>query len=192
MVFVISVDWHLICIGIHMVNQTGKKILKCVIFVFIIFLSLNNHNLFSRSNTGVCVNVQIREHLSIKLFTPSETLSSTGQSMAFVTAPLKVEADPVQILVRFNVPRNQMVQLQVQAHGDLVDEYGNTFPISNIGWRATGPGFNDGVLSKNFPQQMGSWVGSNRVFGSVKYFYIQPPYKKGNHTQLITYSLFVY
>ena len=130
--------------------------------------------------------------MSLKLFTHSETLSSTGQSMASVTTHLKVEDDPIQILVRFNVSRHQMVQLQVQAHGDLIDEKGNTIPISNVAWHASGPGFQDGVLSKNSPQQMGSWVGSNRVFGTITYFYIQPPLQKGNHTQLITYSLFVY
>lgn len=177
-----------------MKKNKRKKIIKLVILMvtFLMSGSLYSSNLNNKGNAGVCVRAEIREQLSIKLFTPSETLRSTGQSNASITTTLKIEETPVHIQVRFSVPRNQMVQLQVKAHGDLSNEYGDSYPISNVAWRAVGPGFQNGILSKNAPKQVGSWVGPNRVQGTIKYYYTNPPSKKGNYTQLITYSLFVY
>ncbi len=179
-------------LGMRKANTINNKTLVFNFFIIILAVSSLNLFLMGEGNSTVSVYAQIREQLSIQLFTPLETLKDIGQKKASVTKILNLGDDPDHIQVNFRVPRGQMVQLQVQTRGDFVNEYGNVIPASNIGWQAVGPGFNNGRLSKDSPQLMGSWNGSNCVQGMIEYYYIILPQKKGNYSQFITYTLYTF
>jgi len=143
------------------------------------------------SSESVKLSVEIKEFLLLEIFTPSQTLTNCGQSSAQVTTNFNIDDNPVNIRVILSVPRNQEVQLRVQTYGDLINSQGETFPISNVAWQASGAGFNDGILSKDSPQIMASWTGQGFYQGTINYFYVKSPSSPGDYTQTITYNLVI-
>jgi len=157
---------------------------------FFLIIGVNSSRGLSDSKNLV-VSVELREWLMLEVSTSSEHLKSEGTSSCSVAGTLNVEDNPVNIRALVCVPKNQVVQLHVQALGDLLGQGGETIPISNVAWRSIGTGFSDGILGKGTPQVMASWIGPGFYNGSINYFFLDNLNPKESYSQTIIYSLII-
>jgi hypothetical protein len=173
-----------------MKRKSGRK--KATIVVLSVILILGSSyipNIFSQAIIGV--NVNIRPVIMLEVFTPSQNIKSAGNASALLTTPLNINENPIYIRVRLAVSKNQIIQLRVQANGDLINTKGEIIPISNVAWHAQGQGFQDGILSKESPQVIATFVGPGFYEGIINYYWVNPPPLPHNFTQIITYTLTV-
>lgn len=173
-----------------------KRISLYTSFVFILAVFITtvsvSLDLYANSNQqNLTVSVKIKEFMMLEVSTPSQKIMDSGRFGAQVTTVVRMEDNPVQIRAVLCVPHNQVVQLRVQAHGDMIDSRGNTFPISNVGWKASGQGFRNGLLSKESPQIMAAWIGPGMFQGTVSYYFLKTPDRYENYSQTVTYSLVI-
>ncbi|MCP2521087.1 hypothetical protein NLD30_11680 [SCandidatus Aminicenantes bacterium Aminicenantia_JdfR_composite] len=146
-------------------------------------------NIFAQATIGV--NVNIKPVLMLEVLTPSHIYRSAGAAGALLNTKFSIEENPIYIRVRLSIPKGQVVQLHVQANGDLISSDGKTFPISNIAWHAKGEGFVDGILSNNSSQVMATWNKSGYYEGVINYYWVKSPSFSQDFTQIITYTLIV-
>ena len=143
----------------------------------------------SESSSSVAFSVELREWFVLEVSTPSEVVKSEGASEASVTSALNLEDNLVQIRAFASVAKNQVVELRVQALGDLMGSLREIIPISDIAWEGFGEGFLNGCLNKNGSEIMARWVGPGFHQGAVRYFYLKGMAPKGDYSQKIIYSL---
>ncbi len=172
-------------------RSTGRLIpvILSILVALIIAMSVSLHVYAFSDQQSIRVAVEIKEFMMLEVSTPYQKLMNSGQSGAQVTTVLRMEDNPVHIRAILCVPQDQMVQLRIQAHGDMTDSRGNTFPISNVGWEASGQGFRNGLLAKESPQIMAAWIGPGMFQGTVNYYFLKSPDRYGNYSQTVTYSL---
>ncbi len=173
-------------LGYLKMKEINAFILAFIIIGLIGFTS-SLSALSNQQNIGI--TVKLREWLILEVFTPSQTLRSAGEASAQITTNLQLEDNPIHIRVVLSVPHDQVVQLRVQANGDLFNSKGEIFPISNIAWHASGQGFQDGILSKSSSQIMATWVGPGIYEGIVNYYLLKSIPHSKDFTQTVTYSL---
>lgn len=135
------------------------------------------------------LGVETREYVFLEVHTSAQCLTNSGPTGTEVTTVLAADDNPVHVRVVLYVPRNQLVHLRVQPHGDMTNGRGETVPVSQVGWNATGPGFRSGSLSKDAPRIMAAWTGPGMYEGTVFYRYREAPAFPEDYRQTVTYSL---
>jgi hypothetical protein len=173
--------------GNRMKLENRRKKIAAALLSMILIASLYIPSIFSQAIIGV--NVNIKPVLMLEVFTPSQIFRSAGQTGVLLITPLNIEENPIHIRVRLVIPKGQIVQLRVEVNGDLINSKGEIFPISNVGWHAKGPGFQNGILNKNSPQIIATWTKSGFYEGIINYYWVKPPSLPQDFTQLITYTL---
>lgn len=124
----------------------------------------------------------------------SAVLTLNRTSISFPDSdPNTVPSIPANVTVAATVTATtnvgMLITLNVLAQGDLVSG-GNTIPINNITWTATGTGFIAGTMSKTTSQLAGQWTTSVNRTGTFSYRLANSwSYATGSYTQSVTYTL---
>jgi hypothetical protein len=106
------------------------------------------------------------------------------------TPSIPAQENPVSVTASAQTGKRNRVTLTVTALMDLTSG-GNTIPIGNVSWTATGPGFVSGSMARLSPQQAGSWQGSGTRTGSFAYFLQNSwDYKAGSYSAITVYTLY--
>jgi hypothetical protein len=165
------------------------EIASLILFLAIFFKAGLSQPGPSESSSSVAFSVELREWFVLEVSTSSEVVKSEGAAEASVTSSLNLDDNLVQIRAFASVAKNQVVELRVQALGDLMNSHGETLQASDIAWGGSGDGFLNGCLNKNGSEIMARWVGPGFHQGAVRYFYLKGVAPKGDYSQRIIYSL---
>ncbi len=107
------------------------------------------------------------------------------------TPSIPASQNPVQVQCVITGAFLSNVTLTVQASGNLVAG-GNSIPINQVSWTATGSGFQPGTMSIA-PVQAGNWfifLGSRTFSGTFSYFLQNSwTYATGNYAATAIYTL---
>ena len=122
----------------------------------------------AQENTELRINAAVDSRCKIEVSTSSISFTRLSPDVQRVIAQNEV---PVEITIKTTVQRGRRVYLRITAVGDLVDERtGQKIGAQNISWEATGSGFRNGTLRRDFPRMIGSWHRSGEWKGTITFF----------------------
>ena len=102
---------------------------------------------------------------------------------------IPASVNPISVTSNMRTGSSSTSTLSCLADGDLVSG-GNTIPITNISWQATGNGYVLGTMSRTIGQTAGSWTGPGSRTGTFDYFLANSwSYVPGVYSAGITYTL---
>ena len=97
--------------------------------------------------------------------------------------------NPVSVTSNMRTASSSTRTLSCLASGDLVSG-GDTIPIANMSWQATGSGYVLGTMSRTSGQTAGSWTGPGTKTGAFDYFLANSwSYAIGVYSAGVTYTL---
>ncbi len=107
------------------------------------------------------------------------------------TPAIPATQNSVSVRCRITGATGSNVTLTLQANGNLISG-GNSIPISNVTWTATGSGYSSGTMNTT-PVTVGSWPntsGSKTYNGTFSFFLKNSwEYATGNYTASVVYTL---
>jgi hypothetical protein len=141
------------------------------------------------TSCSISMKTEIKERLVLRVSSGAGTSSASGQNQAEAKHIFRMEDNPVQIQAFLRIGRNETVALYVRK--EIIDEQGDPIAAPDIGWQASGPGFQNGILSKGSTQVMARWTGPDHYEGTANYYYVGPKITNTSPTYVIYYSLVV-
>jgi hypothetical protein len=105
------------------------------------------------------------------------------------TPSIPASVNPISVTSNMRTGSSSTSTLSCLASGDLVSG-GNTIPITNMSWQATGSGYVPGTMSQTIGQTAGNWTGPGTRVGAFNYFLANSwSYAPGVYSSGVTYTL---
>jgi len=157
------------------------------LFVFPL-LTLFPAQLFSQSDQALLnLSVTIPVRFNLEISNSQVSFTRTGP----VTQPQAIPANEGVFSLTLKIAGSQTanVNIWLVANSDLRDEStGYTIPVETISWKAEGPGFFAGQLSKASPALVAKISGSGIFKGNLYFSFADNPqlYAPGNYQTVVT------
>ncbi|MBC7363002.1 MAG: hypothetical protein H5U07_00480 [Candidatus Aminicenantes bacterium] len=158
-----------------------------VLFIFFL-ITFCAEALYAQSDEAL-LNLSVTIPMRFKLEISNSQVSFTRAGL--VTEPQAIPADEGVFTLTLKIVGNQTLNVNIWlvANSDLRDEStGYTIPVETISWRAQGPGFSDGQLSKVTPALVAKISSSGIFRGNLYFFFADNPqlFVPGNYQTVVT------
>ena len=105
------------------------------------------------------------------------------------SGPIAATENPVSVRAQVRTGAASLATLTCLSGGNLVSG-GDSIPIANVTWTATGTGYVAGTMSSTLAQSAGSWTGSGDYTGTFSYSLANSwDYEIGTYQATVAYTL---
>ncbi len=149
-----------------------KKIYPSLSFNLLLFLFFNL--LLAQDTATLSLRVYIEKRCKIEI--GSSLISFIRTSTQGKPQILPANENPVEVVLKTNLPVNAEARVWVIASSDLRDNStGYLIAVETISWEAEGEGFFSGHLSKSSPSPLASIMGAGQFKGILNFFFSEDP-----------------
>jgi hypothetical protein len=121
------------------------------------------------------------------IFRSSAVSFSSANPDSVPSVPANI--NPVSVISSARTGSSQSANLTCLASGDLISGT-SAIAIKNISWKATGAGYQPGVMNSLTSQNSGTWIGPGQYTGTFSYFLANSwSYTIGDYTTSVNYTL---